>query len=588
MTAMRALNDIRHTLLHSTGVGEFFGHEGFPEFDQDLMNMILDEAAKLSDDIFSPLNPVGDRVGSKLGENGVTTPEGFRAAYQAFSEGGWGALPFPEEFGGQGLPRTLAIAVMEMIMSANLSLSLCPTLTVGAIEALMTYGDDFQKSVILPKLVTGEWTGTMNLTEPQAGSDVGALKTKAEPNDDGSYSITGQKIYISWGEHDMTDNIIHLVLARLPDAPEGTKGISLFLVPRFMVNEDGSIGEENAVKAIGVEHKMGLHGSPTCVMEYSGAKGWIVGEPNRGMMAMFVMMNNARLQVGLQGTALCEAAFWEARDFANDRVQGKVMGKPANTSILHHPDVQNMLIRMRAYALAARTLSYECAKAADLAHVATDEAVRKSAKAREDILTPIAKSWPTDTAIDVTSMGVQVHGGMGYMGETEAAQFFRDSRIPPIYEGTNGIQAIDLIGRKLGLEGGQAIHGLFADLTGEVEKLTSSDDQEIADMAGALSEGLELLQEETRWLQSQNEPFSSLMGATAYQRQIGSLLASIYMLRGAANAKAAGTRDADEQLVLAKVFAAFELPGYASAKTKVRLSDVLSSEMSEKLVGIEA
>ena len=586
MTAQRSLDEIKHALLHTAGISEFFGHEAFPDFDEDVMNMVLEEAAKVTDAVFAPLNQVGDKTGNVLKDAVVTTPEGFKEAYDTFVEGGWIGLPFPEAVGGQGLPKLLATAVMDIMMAGNLAFTLCPTLSVGAIEALMAYGTDFQREVFLPKIVSGEWSGTMNLTEPQAGSDVGALKTKAVPNGDGTYAISGQKIFISWGEHDMAENIIHLVLARLPDAPEGTKGISLFLVPKVMVGEDGSLGERNGVKCIGLEEKLGLHASPTCVMEYDGATGWMVGEPNKGMAAMFVMMNNARLQVGLQGTALCEAAYWQALDYANDRVQGKAPGVSGNAAIIHHPDVQNMLIKMRAYSEAARTLSYECSKAADLAHAGADEAARKKAKLKEDILTPLAKAWPTDTAVDVTSLGVQVHGGMGFMSETHVTQMYRDSRIPPIYEGTNGIQAIDLAGRKLGLEGGQAIHDLFADLATEIEGMKSSGASEAEKLTSALADSLSLMQEETRWMQSQNQPFSALMGATAFQRQLGSLFANIYMTRGALAAKSAGAANADEKLVLAEVFAAHELPGYASTRTRVRLAEVLSSDAAKQLVGM--
>lgn len=585
MTAARSLDEVKHTLMHTAGIAEFFGHEAFPDFDEEVMNMVLEEAARLGDEVLLPLNQVGDRNGNTLEDGVVTTAPGFKEAYQAYQEGGWTGLPFPEAVGGQALPKLLSIAVNDILMQANLSFTLCPTLSFGSVEALLAYGTDFQREVILPKIVSGEWTGTMNLTEPQAGSDVGALKSKAEPNGDGSYSITGQKIFISWGEHDFTDNIIHLVLARVPDAPEGSKGISLFMVPKFMVNEDGSTGERNSLKCIGLEHKLGLHASPTCVMEYDGAKGWLIGEENKGLMAMFVMMNDARLQVGLQGTALCEAAYWQALDYATDRVQGKAAGVAGNAPIVHHPDVQNMLIKMRAYSDAARTLSYECAKAADLAHKSSDEAVRKAAKAKEDILTPLAKSWPTDTAVDVTSLGVQVHGGMGFMSETHVTQMYRDSRIPPIYEGTNGIQAMDLAGRKLGLQGGQAIHSFFDETRAEVIALKLTNLDEVA-FFDALLAGLDLMQDETRWMQSQNEPYSSLMGATAYQRQMGSLFASVYLMRGAIKAKDANAPNADEKLVIAKVFAAHELPGYASAQTKIRLAELLSSDAAKAMVGL--
>ncbi len=414
--------------------------------------------------MLAPLNPIGHKTGAKLTDAGVVAAPGLSDAYRQFVEGGWMGLAFPEAFGGQGLPKPLALAVFEMIHGANMAFGLCPLLSFGAIEALLAHGSEELQQTYLPKLISGEWTGAMNLTEPQAGSDVGALVTKAVPNGDGSYAITGQKIFITWGDHDMTPNIIQLVLARLPDAPAGSKGISLFVAPKFFVNADGSLGERNSFKCIGLEHKMGIHASPTCVMEYSGAKGWLVGEPNKGLAAMFTMMNSARLNVGLEGVAVGEAALQAGVAYAQDRKQGAAPGVQGSAPIIHHPDVQRMLATMASGVQAARAICYACGAAADLAEHHPDEAVRKANKAREDLLTPLAKAWSTDRSIEVTNLGVQIHGGMGFMSETAAAQYYLDARITPIYEGTNGIQAMDLVGRKLSGDGGAAMAAMLADV----------------------------------------------------------------------------------------------------------------------------
>ncbi|MEL7453303.1 MAG: acyl-CoA dehydrogenase family protein, partial [Pseudomonadota bacterium] len=418
-------------------------------YDADLVEPILEEAGKLARDILGPLNSSGDKAGATLGPDGVAAAPGFADAYAAFKDGGWMGLSFPEQWGGQGLPKALALAVMEMVHGSNMAFGLCPMLTFGAIEALLAHGTDDQKATYLPKLISGEWTGTMNLTEPQAGSDVGALKTKAVPNDDGSYDIRGQKIYITWGDHDLTENIVHLVLARLPDAPSGSRGVSLFICPKRLVNPDGTLGELNRLSCIGLEKKLGIHASPTCVMEYDGAKAWLVGEPNKGLAAMFTMMNSARLNVGLEGVAVGEAAYQEAFAYAQERKQGKAPGVDGPAPILHHADVRRTLMVMRSRVMAARAICFATAMAADLAEHGETEEARSDAKLREELLTPIAKAWSTDRGVEVASLGVQVHGGMGFMDETLAAQFYRDARILPIYEGTNGIQAIDLAGRKL-------------------------------------------------------------------------------------------------------------------------------------------
>ncbi|MEO1361953.1 MAG: acyl-CoA dehydrogenase family protein, partial [Pseudomonadota bacterium] len=451
------VTDIAFALTHLAGLPKFEGHPAFENYDPDLIDPILDEAGKLARDVLAPLNQTGDKAGSKLTETGVQAAPGFADAYAAFRDGGWMGLSAPEEWGGQGLPKVLGLAVMEMFHSANMAFGLCPMLSFGAIEALLAHGTEEQKALYLPKLVSAEWTGTMNLTEPQAGSDVGALKTKAVPNGDGSYAISGQKIYITWGDHDVADNIIHLVLARLPDAPEGSRGVSLFIVPKRIVNADGSLGEENGVKCIGLEEKVGIHASPTCVMEYDNATGWLIGVENKGLACMFTMMNSARLNVGLEGVGVGEAAWQAAFDYAQERKQGKAEGVSGAAPILHHADVRRMLTTMRAKVMAARAICYATGVAADLAEVGQTPEEREQAKLREELLTPIAKAWSTDMGVEVASLGVQVHGGMGFMNETLAAQLYRDARIAPIYEGTNGIQAIDLAGRKLSMADGAAL-----------------------------------------------------------------------------------------------------------------------------------
>jgi 3-(methylthio)propanoyl-CoA dehydrogenase len=426
--------------------------------DRDMVAAIVEGAGQFAAGEFAPLNRIGDEVGARWSAGDVAMPAGFRQAYRAYVEGGWGTLAGPEEFGGQGLPLSLASVVMEDLGSANMGFSLVMMLTPAAVEALRHHGAPALQQAWLPKLITGEWTGTMNLTESQAGSDVGALKTRAAPHGDGSYRITGQKIFITFGEHDLADNIVHLVLARLPDAPEGTRGISLFLVPKLLPD-----GTRNDVRCVSIEHKLGIHASPTCVMAYGdegGATGWLIGEENKGMAAMFTMMNNARLNVGLQGVSIAERATQQAVAYARERVQGSRGGRAAR--IIEFPDVRRMILRMKALTQAARALAYHCAGQTDRA--ARGEA---GAQARADLLTPLVKAYGTDVGVEVTSLGVQVHGGMGYIEETGAAQHYRDARISPIYEGTNGIQAADLVGRKLGLEGGAVLKALLAGLRAE-------------------------------------------------------------------------------------------------------------------------
>jgi 3-(methylthio)propanoyl-CoA dehydrogenase len=456
MTYNAPVEEQKFALRHAAGIAALGGESAYPDASLDTVDAIVEGAGAFAAGTFAPLNRIGDTVGARWSADGVTMPPGFREAYRAYIDGGWGTLAGPSAFGGQGLPQTLAAIVLENLGAANMAFSLCPMLSAGAVEALLHHGTAEQQARWLPKLVSGEWTGTMNLTEPQAGSDVGALKTRAERLADGSYRIKGQKIFITFGEHDLTENIVHLVLARLPDAPAGTRGISLFIVPK--VRPDGS---RNDLRCVSIEHKLGIHASPTCVMafgDHDDCTGELIGVENGGMRAMFTMMNNARMNVGVQGISIAEAATQQAVAYARERVQ-------SGHAIIDHPDVRRMLLRMKALTQGARALAYHAAGQADLARLG-DEAAR----ARADLLTPLVKAWCTDVGCEVASLGIQVHGGMGYIEETGAAQYLRDIRIAPIYEGTNGIQAADLVGRKLGLDGGGAVGRLLADIA-EEEKL---------------------------------------------------------------------------------------------------------------------
>ena len=463
-----AVREQRFVLDHVAGIADLAATERFVAATPDLVDAVLEGAGAFAAGEWAPLNRAGDTDGPTWTADGVRMPAGYAQAYRDYVEGGWGTIGAPADFGGQGLPFVLASAVLETLGTANMGFALAPTLTVGAIEALLHHGTPEQQAAYLPHLATGAWTGTMNLTESQAGSDVGALRTRAEPVGDGTYRINGTKIFISFGDHDMADNIVHLVLARTPDAPAGTRGISLFLVPKYRLDADGKPGDFNDVRVVSIEHKMGLHASPTCVLSFGDNNdciGELIGPELGGMRAMFTMMNNARLNVGLQGVQVAEAATQKAVDYARDRVQGPRAGSAdkAPVAIIEHPDVRRMLMRMKAQTQAARALVYLASGMVDRA--ADDEA----AKDRLELLTPLAKAHATDLGNEIASLGVQVHGGMGFIEETGAAQFFRDARITPIYEGTNGIQAADLVGRKLGLSNGAAFATLIADMRVEVE-----------------------------------------------------------------------------------------------------------------------
>ena len=566
--------DITFALLKIAQMGRVAATEAFPSYEEDLVGPILEEAGKLARDVLAPLNQTGDKQGVKLTDAGVIPADGFKEAYAAYREGGWMGVSFPEEYGGQGLPKSLSLGVMEMFHGANMAFGLCPMLSFGAIEALLAHGTDEQKSLYLPKLIAGDWTGTMNLTEPQAGSDVGALKSKAVPQEDGSFELTGQKIFITWGDHDMSENIVHLVLARLPDAPEGSRGISLFLCPKFLVNTDGSIGDRNGVHCISLEKKMGIHASPTCVIQFSEAKAWLVGEPNRGLAAMFTMMNSARLNVGLEGVAVAEAAYQAARDYANERKQGAAAGVKGPAPIIHHSDVRRMLTMMRAKTMAARSICAACGVAADLAEHATTEEERAVAKLREDLLTPIAKAWSTDIGVEVASEAVQVHGGMGFMDETLAAQLYRDARIAPIYEGTNGIQAIDLVGRKLSLQDGKAMQDMINEVDDTAREARSTNHPQLVQMASRLEEASATLKDATSWMRETmaTDRDRALAGATAFLNLSGSVIGGHFLIRGAILNRN-GSDESDANMVaLAGFFAETALAASSSALASITMA----------------
>ncbi|WP_018147956.1 acyl-CoA dehydrogenase [Henriciella marina] len=582
MSYRAPVEDMAFALRKLAGIDRLAGSH-FESFDDDLIDPILEEAGKLASDVLAPLNQPGDEQGAQLTGDGVVAPHGFAEAYRQFAEGGWMGLAAPVEWGGQGLPRTLSNAVLEMLHGSNMSFGLCPMLSAGAIEALLAHGAEAEQKKYLPKLISGEWTGTMNLTEPQAGSDVGALKTKAVPQDDGAYKISGQKIYITWGDHDMTDNIIHLVLARLPDAPEGSRGISLFVVPKVLVNEDGSLGDRNGVKCIGLEKKIGIHASPTCVMEYDGATGWLVGEENRGLACMFTMMNAARLNVGLEGVGVSEAAYQTAYAYAQERKQGRVEGVDGPAPILHHADVRRTLTTMRAHTMAARAICYACGVAADLADASDDDATREAARLREELLTPIAKAWATDTGVEMASFGVQIHGGMGFMNETLAAQLYRDARIAPIYEGTNGIQAIDLVGRKLAMAGGRAMTDMIEEVRETARTARETNDPQLGQIADRLVAAADALDEATVWMKGvmKEEREKGLSGATAYLELAGDVIGGHYLAKGALSARADNSSLRGRMTALAGFFAETalaEAPGRVSGITKGGDSFLAESE----------
>ncbi len=567
------VEEIAFTLKHVAGLKAAIDTGAFGDLSEDLVDAILAEAGRFATEEIAPLYKAGDRHGAVLKDAAVTTPPGWKDLYRRWMEGGWNALSGPVAFGGQGLPAMLGVAALEMWNSGAMAFAIGPTLTMGAVEALDKHASDDLKAAYLEKLVSGEWMGTMNLTEPQAGSDLAALKARAERAGDGTYRIFGQKIFITYGEHDFTGNI---VLARLPDAPAGTRGISLFLVPKFLVNADESLGPRNDVFCASIEHKLGIHGSPTCTMIYgdgfakdmpAGAIGWLIGEENKGLACMFTMMNNARLAVGMQGIGVAEAATQKALAYANERRQGKAAGYSGEgmTPIVHHPDVQRNLLTMKGLTGAARAIAYACAHALDMAHASQGDAQRHWQE-RANLLTPVAKAFSTDIGVEVASLGVQVHGGMGFIEETGAASLLRDARIAPIYEGTNGIQAIDLVTRKLPQSDGAQIAGYIAELRGVEQELRQSNLPGLGRSADRLAEALDAVQEATCFLlaaQGKGRQQEALAGATPYLRLFGLAAGGVYL------AKAALADGKDPRIALCRFFAENLIGETAALKNRV-------------------
>ncbi len=570
------LSDIAFTLKHVAGLGDALAGGALPDLAEDVVDAVLAEAGRFAAEEVAPLNTVGDRVGACLEDGDVTTPDGWRETYAAWRAGGWNGIAVAEEVGGQGLPMALSVATAEMWNSACMAFALCPLLNMGAMEALQRHGSKELQALYLPRLVSGAWTATMNLTEPHAGSDVGALRTRAEPCGDGTYRLFGQKTFITYGEHDLADNIIHLVLARLPDAPAGTKGISLFLVPKFVVGSDGSIGARNDVICTGLERKLGIHASPTCTMIYGdgchgatpGALGWLIGEEDRGLACMFTMMNNARLMVGVQGVAQAERALQQATAFALERRQGRAPGDggEAMSLIADHPDIRRTLMEMRSLTAAARAICYACALAGDMAAQSGDA----DRQARVDLLTPIAKAFSTDIGVHVASLGIQVHGGMGYIEETGAVQILRDARIAPIYEGTNGIQAIDLVTRKL--PRGDCVGAFISEMEEIAEKARAVNRPEFGAMGNRLGDALNDLSAASDHLlaalRSGNEA-EALAGATPYLRLFGLAAGGGYLAKGALGALNQSAEGDARHIAIARFFAEQMLPETAALRAQV-------------------
>jgi alkylation response protein AidB-like acyl-CoA dehydrogenase len=551
------LEELRFVLEELLGIGQLAACPALADYSDEVGVSILEEAARLAETVLDPLNRPGDREGAHWTPEGVTTPKGFKEAYQQFVSGGWQQLGTDPRFGGQRVPQPVSSAVQELWGSSNLAFQLCPMLTHGAVHALELCGSEAQQRLFLPKMASGEWTGTMVLTEPQAGSDLGQVRTRAVPEGD-HYRLFGQKIFITWGEHDYTENIIHMVLARIDGAPAGTKGISLFIVPKVLVAADGSLGERNEVRCVSIEHKLGIHASPTCVMHYGhdrGAVGYRVGEPNRGLEYMFVMMNTARLAVGVQSYAVGERAFQQAAEYARTRVQGKPVGAPEadRPSITHHPDVRRMLLTMKSCTEASRALSFYAGQQLDLAAYHAEAVVRSAAQARGDLLIPIVKAWCTETANDITSIGVQVHGGMGFIEETGAAQYMRDVRITTIYEGTTGIQSNDLIGRKIGRDRGAAMSALIADMRRDLQGLEPGGEAPRETRDAAL-QAVALLESATRSLVSNiaTAPERALAVAVPYLRLCGLVMGG-WLLAKSAVIAAAGRGAAGKDFYQSKI-----------------------------------
>ena len=542
MTAYLApTRDMRFVIEQLAGLDDIASLETFAEAEVgvDLVDAVLEESGRLAAEVLAPLNKPGDSQGARLVDGRVIAAEGFKDAYQQFVDGGWNGLSAPAEYDGQGLPELIGTAVHEMWQAANMSFALCPMLTAGAIESLKAHGSDDLKDRYLARMISGEWPGTMNLTEPAAGSDLSAVRSRAVPEGD-HYRLSGQKIYITWGDHDLTDNIVHLVLARLPDAPEGVRGISLFLVPQILVDDDGSLGMRNDIRCVSIEHKMGIHASPTCTLalgDNGGAIGYLVGQPNKGLACMFTMMNEARLKVGLQGLAQSDRAYQQALGYARDRIQGRPAGQKDGdrVAIIEHPDVRRMLMMIRSQVEAMRAVCYTVAAAMDLSHHHPDAEQRRYYRARVDLMTPVVKGWCTELGVELTSLGVQVHGGMGYVEETGACQYFRDARIATIYEGTTGIQAADLVGRKVVMDQGEAMMAMLDEMRATVASLTTCSDPHIDRVYRSLAEAVDALDATTGWLLTRAESgFDDLLsGSVDYLMLVGYVCGGWQMARAA-------------------------------------------------------
>ncbi len=533
---------------------------GFEDAGFDTAQAVLEEAAKFNEGVLAPLNWEGDQHPSSWKDGAVTTTPGFKEAFKEFGEGGWQGLQHPAAFGGQGLPKTIGAACIEMLNSANMSFALCPLLTDGAIEALLTAGTPEQQQAFIPNMVSGQWTGTMNLTEPQAGSDLAAVRTRAEPQPDGTYKLFGTKIFITYGDHDMAENIVHLVLARVVGAPEGVKGISLFLVPKFMVNADGSLGARNDVHCVSIEHKLGIKASPTAVLQFGdhgGAVGQLVGQENQGLAYMFVMMNAARYAVGMQGVAVAERAYQQAVAYARDRVQSRPVdgSTPGAAPIIHHPDVQRMLMTMRAYTEGCRAMATVAAAAYDAAHAHPDKEVRQQNQAFYEFMVPLVKGYSTEMSVEVTSLGVQVHGGMGFIEETGAAQYYRDARILPIYEGTTAIQANDLVGRKTVRDGGKTAHAIAAMIEGTEAELKARDSTAARAMHGSLKAARLALIDVVDFIagKSKASPNEVFAGSVSYLMLAGNVIAGWQMARALIAAEKRLAEGIDPEFMRAKI-----------------------------------
>ena len=560
MSYIAPVKDMLFNMEHLAGLDQVAQIPAFEDMGVETAQAVLEESAKLTQDVLSPLNWEGDKNPSFFKDGHVTTTPGFKEAYQQYCEGGWQSLQHPADFGGQGLPKTIGAACGEMLNSANMSFALCPMLTDGAIEALLTAGSEELKATYLEKLISGEWTGTMNLTEPQAGSDLAAVRSRAEPLPDGTYKVFGTKIFITYGEHDMAENIIHLVLARVQGAPEGVKGISLFVVPKFMVNKDGSLGARNDVHCVSIEHKMGIKASPTAVLQYGdhgGAIGYLVGEENRGLEYMFIMMNAARYAVGVQGISIAERAYQKAVTFSRDRVQSRPVDGSMKTSapIIHHPDVRRMLMTMRAYTEGCRAMATVAAAAYDASHHHPDADTRKDNLAFYEFLVPLVKGFSTEMSLEVTSLGVQVHGGMGFIEETGAAQYYRDSKILTIYEGTTAIQANDLIGRKTGRDGGQTAKGIAAQIANTEAELLKSGSANAKAMAARLKAAREAFLSVVDFVVAgaKASPNAVFAGSVPYLMLTGNLVAGWQMGRALLVAEAELAKGNDAVFMQSKI-----------------------------------